>query len=265
MRSDTTGAEVPQRLTISDLAQLGTIEVRLCSGDALFGVHDRPDALFVVADGCIRLLSTTSDGRTLTLALLDPGDTFGEVSLVPGRVSGVAAEACADSVVHRIPLRNLQRNLEDHPRLAVSLLASVTRRLHDAEELSRQLAHWNVQQRLGHVLGVLADRYGHPTLSGDLIINRVFTHRDLADMIGATRQTVSEGLAHLTRMHVLSRRRRRFVIHDRPAIERFGRRDEPVPADAPLNSWHTPRWVGTHTPGSGPRAHGRFDRQEAST
>ena len=203
---------------VCDVALMTTVE----RGALVYGSFDLPEVLYVVAQGTVRLFSADADGRQLTLAILDAGAVFGESALLGEGATGVVAEATERCRLYAIPADRLRAMIQRQPEIGVNLLLSVGSRLRRMQELSHELAYWNVHRRLAHQICLLAERYGRPTLSGDVMVARVFTHAELADMVGATRQTVSEGIATLMRLGILERRRRRIVVRDHPALAAFG-------------------------------------------
>ncbi len=206
---------------LNDLATL-TRATTAQDGALLFGAHDHIDAVYLLGSGAIRLASTDRDGRTLTLAILDHGSVFGESALLGDGATGIVAQAIDECRVYTIPSHRLRELIQDVPLVGVNLLRCVGSRLRRMQELSHELAYWNVHRRLAHQICLLAERYGRPTLSGDVIVARIFTHAELADMVGTSRQTVSEAITTLMRMGILDRRRRRIVVRDRPALAAFG-------------------------------------------
>lgn len=203
---------------LCDRAVVSTVE----RGALVYGPFDTSDVLYVVAQGTVRLASADPDGRQLTLAIIDRGSVFGEGALLEEGAAGVFAEAIEHCRIYSIPADQLRAMIQREPDVGVNLLLSVGSRLRRMQELSHELAYWSVHRRLAHQICMLAERYGRPTLSGDVMVARVFTHAELADMVGATRQTVSECIATLMRLGILERRRRRIVVRDRPALVAFG-------------------------------------------
>ena len=203
---------------LCNMAFLSTVE----RGTLVYGPFDTSEAVYVVAHGTVRLASADTDGRQLTLAIIDAGSVFGEGALLGQSAAGVFAEAIERCRIYSIPADRLRAMIQREPGIGVNLLLSVGSRLRRMQELSHELAYWNVHRRLAHQICMLAERYGRPTLSGDVMVARVFTHAELADMVGATRQTVSEGIATLMRLGILERRRRRIVVRDHPALAAFG-------------------------------------------
>ena len=65
-------------------------------GELIYSPYDRGEALFVIESGRVRLFRSASDGRQVTLAMLDPGSSFGQISVLDDPMHDAYAEAMAD-------------------------------------------------------------------------------------------------------------------------------------------------------------------------
>jgi CRP/FNR family transcriptional regulator len=184
-------------------------------GKGFFEQGDILQAVYVVRQGRVRLSTLEADGKQLTIAILEEGDVFGESALLgDGTVSQLAAEAMEEGVVGSISAAAMRRLINEKPALAMSLVSIVAERMQRAQRLAVQLAFSSVEQRLVHLIAELDERYGHPTLDGARIVNCTFTQSELAEMIGARRDTVSQLLSGLRRDGYIEMRRRRITILD---------------------------------------------------
>lgn len=188
------------------------------SGQLFYSPDDENGAVYVLRSGRVRLYSITEDGKRLTVALLDPGAVFGENALLGRATAGLHAEADEDVVADVLPAERMRELVQRVPRIGLNLLQLVGDQLHRSHELAHQVAFWTVDRRIVRLLIELDERYGHPTLSGGRLINRVFTHTDLAEMVNARRETVGEFLKQLRNDGIIETRKRRIVINDVAAL-----------------------------------------------
>lgn len=191
-------------------------------GKVFFSANESPGAIYILKEGSVRLFRRDEEGRQLTVAILDAGSIFGESSLLGQSHANVHAEALEECLLCVIPTHQMRELIKQFPQIGLNLLEHVGERLRRSQELSEEMAYWNVQRRLAHQLELLAERYGHPSMLGGTVINKVFNQIDLAEMVGATRQTVSELMNTLTRDDIITIRRRKIVIRDAEALARFG-------------------------------------------
>src|SRR6476659_1748616 len=151
-------------------------------GELIYSPFDRGEAMFLIESGRVRLFRSAADGRQVTLSMLDPGATFGQVSVLDEPMHDAYAEAMTDSVVRILRGAYLERTIGEHRRMALNLMRSLSERLRTAEDQIEALAFRPVPSRLAGKLLELMDRYGRVTPNGIRIDER-FTHMQLAEML----------------------------------------------------------------------------------
>ncbi len=187
-------------------------------GRVFFSPEDAAGTIYVLKRGRVRLYRQDDQGRALTVASLDAGAVFGESALLGQAHPGIYAEAIDDGLVCVIPTAEMKTLIKRFPQIGLNLIQFLGERLLRSQELSEEMAYWPVNRRLAHQLLLLNDRYGRPSLTGGTIISERFTQSDLADMIGSTRQTVSELMGAFADREILTIRRRRIIIRNEAAL-----------------------------------------------
>ena len=114
----------------------------------------------------------------------------------------------------------LERAMAEHPQHALNLMRALASRLRDAEDQVESLAFRPVPARLAGKLLELMDRYGRVTPSGIRIDER-FTHLQLAEMIGTSRETLTKVLNELRDEHLIDVRERLVWVLDVDGLERL--------------------------------------------
>lgn len=195
------------------------VEVRLARGETLFSEGDRGDRLYVVTDGKIKLGRRSSDGRENLLAILGRGEMFGELSLFdPGpRVS--TATAVTKSTVIGLGHADLEPWLNGHPEVAGHLLGALARRLRRTNEAMADLVFTDVPGRVAKALLDLARRFGVEAPDGVHVAHDL-TQEELAQLVGASRETVNKALADFAGRGFLRLEARAVVIMDVPRLAR---------------------------------------------
>ena len=97
-------------------------------GEPVFREGDPGTALYVIQTGEVRILLGGSDGKEVVLALLGPGEFFGELALLDGEPRSADAVVTTAAELHVLPREDFLRFLRDVPSVAVSMLASLSRR-----------------------------------------------------------------------------------------------------------------------------------------
>jgi len=167
---------------------------QLARGEVVFREGDPGDSLYVVISGKVKLSRTSGDGRENLLQVLGPGEMFGELSLFdPGpRLSTAYVVSTADF----ISLGNdaLRLFLADHPEVAMQMLAGLAHRLRRTNEGISDLVFTDVPGRVAKALLDLAERFGRRAEHG-LLVAHELTQEELAQLVGASRETVNKALA----------------------------------------------------------------------
>ena len=195
-------------------------EVKLGRGDTLFSEGDPGDRLYVVSLGKVKLGRTASDGRENLLAVLGPGEMFGELSLFDPGPRTATATAVTAATLHGLGHDDLEPLLLQRPEVAGRLLAALARRLRRTNEAMGDLVFRDVPGRVAKALLDLASRFGVETDDG-LRVTHDLTQEELAQLVGASRETVNKALADFASRGFLRLEGRAVVILD---IERLSRR-----------------------------------------
>ena len=167
---------------------------RLERGDVLFHEGDQGDRLYVIGEGKVKLGRTRSDGRENLLAILGPGEMFGELSLFDPGPRSATATAVTETQLVALGHEDLQRLLDGRPERRHGLLAPLARRLRRTNDVLADLVFSDVPGRVAKALLDLADRFGRTADDGVLVAHDL-TQEELAQLVGASRETVNKALA----------------------------------------------------------------------
>jgi len=201
------------RLDENQRARLLEVSVtwELKRNQVIFCAGDLPDYVYIVQSGRVRIYHLSTGGRVVSLWFCIAEDIFGLTELYHGGNRQVCAQACERSRVLRIARADFSCFLEQSPRAALAALDVVSMRLRGLGRVIEGLVECDVSERLTQLIQRLCLEYGHPV--GDHVcIDLRLTHQDIADMIGATRQTVTSTLGELRRRGVLTLNERRWHV-----------------------------------------------------
>jgi CRP/FNR family transcriptional regulator, cyclic AMP receptor protein len=215
---------VPAFSTLADEDLIRVSEVTVPrsfkGGESVFHEGDESDTCYVIRVGHVRVVRKHSDGRTLTLATMGPGEIFGELAIFDRERRSATVEALDDLEVVAILAGDLRGMLRRHPDIAIKLLAALSRRLRETNERLTRQSFQTVQSRVAAVLAelVAASRSEGATESDVLI---TATQSDLAQLAGSSRESASRFLAVLERAGIITQGRGRLTVHDPGALERY--------------------------------------------
>jgi CRP-like cAMP-binding protein len=169
-------------------------EIELARGDLLFHEGDPGDSLYVVLRGKIKLGRTSGDGRENLVAVLGPGEMFGELSLFDPGPRSAGATALVDSTLLGLSSDELTPWLAGRPDVARALLRAIARRLRRTNDSMSDLVFSDVPGRVAKALLDLSARFGTPAEDG-IHVAHDMTQEELAQLVGASRETVNKALA----------------------------------------------------------------------
>ena len=193
---------------------------RLERGDVLFREGDQGDRLYVIGEGKIKLGRTSKDGRENLLAIQGPGELFGELSLFDPGPRTATASAVAETQLLGLSHEDLTHYLADRPAVATAMLAALAQRLRRTNDILADLVFTDVPGRVAKALLDLARRFGRRTEDGVLVAHDL-TQEELAQLVGASRETVNKALADFATRGWLKLEARAVTLID---VERLQRR-----------------------------------------
>lgn len=175
----------------------------------LFHAGDRSNDVYIVAGGCIRLFQISSTGKETILWFSFPGEIFGMAELWRGSGRQIHAVANEPTQVYSISRRDFTNFLGAHPEAAMKAIGILSARVRAFGHVLVGLASENVETRISRLLMRLAaassgTRRCADFSEGELCVNVRLTHQDIANLIGASRQTVTTTLVNLRRQGTLS-------------------------------------------------------------
>lgn len=179
--------------------------LNLKSRDHLFRAGDQSNDVYIVAGGCIRLFQVSSTGKETILWFSFPGEIFGMAELWRGSDRQIYAVANEATQIYSISRKDFTSFLGTHPEAAMKAIGVLSARVRTLGHALVGLASDNVETRIARLLVRFAAvssgaRCCMGSAEDELCVNVRLTHQDIANLIGASRQTVSSTLAHLRKV-----------------------------------------------------------------
>ncbi|MEY4498779.1 MAG: hypothetical protein RJA40_884 [Actinomycetota bacterium] len=168
--------------------------VKIAKGSILFKEGDDGEHLYVIIEGKLKLGTSSGDGRENLLSILGPGEMFGELSLFDPGPRTSTATAVTDSKLLSLGHEKVIPWLKQNPEVSLQLLTRLSQRLRRTNEAVGDLVFSDVPGRVAKALIDLGDRFGKTTAEG-LLVNHDLTQEELAQLVGASRETVNKALA----------------------------------------------------------------------
>jgi CRP-like cAMP-binding protein len=209
------GVELLNGLSADDLARVAQM-CQICRfhrAERIFTEAEAGACLYVVMSGRVKIFGSSSQGRSKTFAYLEPGDFFGEMSLIDEEVRSASASALDDSVLIMLKSDDYRKLMLSRPTIALAVLNTLSSRLRKANKEIEGLSFNNVLGRIAQILLDLSNRYGEKKDNG-ILIGMALSHKELAEMAGTAREVISRVISKFRRMGCVSFQDNRLTITD---------------------------------------------------
>jgi CRP-like cAMP-binding protein len=198
-----------QRHQLEKLTQM--LEVK--RGTRIYLPGDPSDQIFLLKSGIIKISMMTPDHRDVILALLHPGDIFGELAVVEDAPRDHIAEAYSDCVICAMGRDTVLRVIHDTPAIGFEITKLIGLRLKTFRSRVEELLCKSAHARVAHALLELAERHGVSDQDGVLISLRL-SQGDLGRLVGLSRETVNAILQEWREQNLVEMDRRTVRLRD---------------------------------------------------
>lgn len=209
-------SSLDQQVKLS-LVELG--EKRVFSKDQLiFNAGTLVDNVYILLDGRVKIFQLSPLGKEIILWFCFSGEIFGLAEMLHNQRREVYSQACSDVEVLLINKNQFKQFLVEHPQVSLKVIDWLSCRLRELGDVLLNLASDDVTSRVIKLITRLSARYGK--LVDDVIhLDIPLTHQEIADMIGASRQTVTAVLGKLKREGILRIENRAIYIQSPDLVE----------------------------------------------
>lgn len=201
------GVHLFQSLSDEDSERLSTSLRRrsLKKGEVLFRKGDEGSTLYIVRSGSIRIVLPSSTGDEVTPAILTERDFFGEMALLDGMPRSADAVAMEPSELYALNREDFLLFLKNNEQAIKSIFSFLSMRLRKTDDLLEDVCFLTISTRLARRLVDLAENYGHVDENDSTLhIDLRLTQKDLASMVGVTRESINKELRVLREKDLVS-------------------------------------------------------------
>ncbi|HJG47144.1 CRP-like cAMP-activated global transcriptional regulator GlxR [Corynebacterium variabile] len=163
-------------------------------GTTIFDEGEPGDRLFIITSGKVKLARHAPDGRENLLTIMGPSDMFGELSIFDPGPRTSAAVCVTEVTAATMDSQMLHDWIQAHPEISEQLLRVLARRLRRTNNALADLIFTDVPGRVAKALLQLANRFGVQE-GGALRVHHDLTQEEIAQLVGASRETVNKALA----------------------------------------------------------------------
>ncbi len=215
----------PPRPDVFDLRDYFKVET-YPSTSVIYRTGDAADRVFILRSGRVRLVRSGKGAERAVLAVLKPGDLFGDLLAVPGNTMDEMAVAGVESEVWSIEGRDFRSLIEARPALAVQVLSELNERVRQLRRRCLALTCKEVPARLAETILTLGQELGEECPHGGERDLRGVTQQDLADLVGASRSFVSTLINEMKRDGMLGNVGRTLCLRDQKNLRKLASQEK---------------------------------------
>lgn len=195
--------------------------------EVIFHAQEPGSALFLIKRGSVKVSMEDRHGKEVILRILDEGDFFGEMSLLDGEhrsATITALEPCQALVIFR---DQFMKFIPKHPKVVMKMLTTVSRRLRQANEKIKRLVFADAYEKVASILlDMVEDRQIPLDVGTEIPLS--LTRKELADLVGLSRETLTRVLADFQRAGLVRLERRCIAVISPAKLKREAKSSNPV-------------------------------------
>lgn len=207
------GLSADERAEITGRAHIRS----LAAGETVFATGAAGDQMMALLSGTIRISVSSVDGRELLLAIIQPGEVFGELTVLDGKersADAIAEIPCTLAILHRHDVLSF---FERNPSAWPKLVDVLCQRLRRTNVVFAEVALLQLPVRLAKAMLRLLDLQTGSAPAQPAMIR--FSQRELANMVGGTRESVNRCLRSWHRDGIVQMTEGSIIVVNRPALE----------------------------------------------
>jgi CRP/FNR family cyclic AMP-dependent transcriptional regulator len=189
-------------------------------GATLFVEGQTPRGVFILCSGKVKLSTSSADGKTLILRISEIGEVLGLAATVSGKPYQATADVLEPTQANFIGRNDFLNFLRENGEVAFRVAQQLSENYYHALDEMRTigLSHSAGEKLARFILDWCAQ---HDQGNGEIRAKLTLTHEEIAQMIGASRETVTRLFADFKKKHLLEIKGSTVVIRDKPGLEKL--------------------------------------------
>jgi CRP-like cAMP-binding protein len=172
------------------------------------------DFLYFIVSGLVKVYKTSPNGKEQVLHIAPPGDSLNDVSLYDGGPNAAGMAAMTPVVLYAINKKDIIRALNENPRLMMNVIRALAERIRRDSNMLEDLSSSQVLARLAKLL---LGQYG----GEESTVGLNLTQKDMASLVGSSREMVNRSLRILEEMGGIRLSRRRVIVLDKNVLQKI--------------------------------------------
>lgn len=179
----------------------------------IYFAQEPSSAIFFLKEGRVKLTRLSDEGKELIIALVNPGEVFGELAIIDERERTDYANTIEESILCAISKKDFQNLIEKTPELNLRITKLVGLKLKKFSERIEELVFKDAEHRVLSFMYNLAQEHGKK-VGTELVIKPFLTHQDIAKLTACSRQTVNTVLTGAREKGLLYFDRKKAILKD---------------------------------------------------
>lgn len=178
--------------------------------------EDASNSIYMLKSGKVKISKISPDGKEIILAILGPGEVFGEMAITGQGTREEIAEATDDTIICVVKVDDLKNMMMMNPHFNIQLTKLIGFRLKKIQNRFESLIFKSSEERVVSFLREIADEHGTRVKGSDneMEIRLRLTHDDIAKLTATSRQTVTMVLNDLEKRNIITYDRSRIFVKD---------------------------------------------------
>ncbi len=187
-------------------------------GEFIYFPTDEPKKVYFVQQGRVKIGTYSDDGKEIIKAILHPGEIFGELALLGQREHTEFAQSMGKVTICAIPLKQTQALMAQHPDFSIHITKMIGEKLIHTQRRLEDLVFKDARTRVIEFLHDLAEEKGD-RMGYEQIVRQFFTHQEIANITGTSRQTVTTILNELREENYIFFDRKKLIVRDMDKLQ----------------------------------------------
>ena len=186
----------------------------------IYFADDPSNSIFFLKKGRVKLTRISPDGKEMIVALINPGEVFGEMSILEAGERTDFATTMDESLICAISKDDFRSFIEKNPKLNLEITKLIGFRMRKYSERIEELVFKDAEQRVISFIYNLAMEQGK-VIGDEIFIKPFLTHQNIAELTACSRQTVNAILTDIREKGIIDFDRKKLIIHDRAKLEKL--------------------------------------------
>ena len=187
----------------------------------LYFSEDSANSVYLLKKGKVKISKVSNDGKEVILAILGPGEVFGELSITGQEKREEIAEVTEDAVICKVDVQDFESMMEHNPKFNLQVIKLIGFRLRKIQNRLENVIFKTSEQRVRGLIKEMVMDFGREIAGEDnqRVVELRLTQEDMAKLTATSRQTVTTVFSDLEKKGIIKYDRRRIFVRDMKALE----------------------------------------------